>query len=61
MRNNIFHVISKFDIGGAEKIALNICKSRNKNIQYHLFEVFRTRDVYKRSYKIWYNGTSITF
>lgn len=47
MRNNIFHIISKFDIGGAEKIALNICKSQNKNIQYHLFEVFRTKSTYR--------------
>lgn len=50
MRNNIFHIISKFDIGGAEKIALNICKSRNKNIQYHLFEVFRTNSLYREMF-----------
>lgn len=50
MRNNIFHIISKFDIGGAEKIALNICKSKNKDIQYHLFEVFRTNSSYREQF-----------
>ena len=50
MRNKIFHIISKFDIGGAEKIALNICKSQNKNIQYHLFEVFRTSSTYREMF-----------
>lgn len=35
----VFHIISRFDIGGAERVALNISKSCSKNIEYHLIEV----------------------
>lgn len=35
----VFHIISRFDIGGAERVALNISKSRSKDIKYHLIEV----------------------
>lgn len=31
----VFHIISRFDIGGAERVALNISKSNSKNIEYH--------------------------
>lgn len=35
----VFHIISRFDIGGAERVALNISKSNSKNIEYHLIEI----------------------
>ena len=35
----VFHIISRFDIGGAERVALNISKSHSKDIKYHLIEV----------------------
>lgn len=35
----VFHIISRFDIGGAERVALNISKSRFKDIEYHLIEI----------------------
>lgn len=35
----VFHIISRFDIGGAERVALNISKSCSKDIEYHLIEV----------------------
>jgi len=38
---NIFHIITKFDMGGAERIAINIAKSKNPDIQYHIFEVVK--------------------
>lgn len=37
----VFHIITHFDLGGAEKIAINICKSKNKDFEYHLVEVVR--------------------
>ena len=35
----VFHIIYRFDIGGAERVALNISKSNSKNIEYHLIEI----------------------
>ena len=39
----IFHIITHFDLGGAEKVAINICKSKNCNYEYHIVEVVRGR------------------
>lgn len=36
----IFHIISRFDIGGAERVALNISKSKSAGFRYHLIEIF---------------------
>lgn len=38
---NIVHIITHFDLGGAERIVLNICEQKHDNIQFHLFEVVR--------------------
>lgn len=35
----VFQIISSFDIGGAERVAFNICKSKNPDFEYHIFEV----------------------
>lgn len=35
----IFHVVSHFEVGGAERVALNIAESSNKEIEYHIVEV----------------------
>lgn len=40
---HIFHVISKFDLGGAERVAISIAKSRGTEYQYHLVEVIRAK------------------
>lgn len=39
----VIHIVSKFDIGGAEQIAFNIAKSRSESFEYHVVEVFRSR------------------
>lgn len=39
----VFHIISHFDIGGAERVALNIASSDNAQIEYHIVEVVRSR------------------
>ncbi len=37
----VFHIITKFDMGGAERVAINIACSKNKNFEYHVFEVIK--------------------
>ncbi len=48
----VFHIITSFDIGGAERIAINIAGSPNKEFEYHLIEIVRghskfTEDILK--------------
>ena len=38
----IFHIITHFDIGGAERVAVNIAKSQTTGMEYHLVEVVST-------------------
>ena len=45
----IFQIISKFDLGGAERVAINISKSKNKKICYHIFEVVRGSSSFSQS------------
>lgn len=37
----VFHIISHFELGGAEKVAINISQSENKEFEYHIVEVAR--------------------
>jgi glycosyltransferase involved in cell wall biosynthesis len=37
----VFHIITHFDMGGAEQVAVSIAKSETKDIEYHLVEVVR--------------------
>ena len=39
----VFHIITHFDLGGAEKVAVNIAKSHHSEFEYHLVEVARGR------------------
>lgn len=38
---HIFHVITSLDLGGAERVAINLSKSENKSLKFHLVEVVR--------------------
>lgn len=38
---NVLQVISHFDLGGAERVAINIAKSKNERFSYHVVEVER--------------------
>ena len=38
----VFHIISHIDIGGAERVAINIAKSKNPKFEYHLIEIVRS-------------------
>ena len=41
MKKRVFHLISHFDLGGAERVAANIAKSENKDFEYHIVEILR--------------------
>lgn len=45
----VFHVITHFDMGGAEKVAINIAKSKTSGFEYHLVEVERAKGTYSDS------------
>ena len=37
----VFHIVSHFDVGGAERVAVNIAKSRTEGYEYHVVELLR--------------------
>lgn len=39
----VFHIVTHFDLGGAETVAVNIAKSAHPGFEYHLVEVVRGR------------------
>lgn len=42
----IFHLITHFDLGGAERVAANIAESRTPGMEYHVVEMMRGRSAY---------------
>ena len=55
----IFHIISHFDMGGAERVALNIALSENPDFEYHIVEVVTPAgDHQGRPYAVMYWGGS---
>ena len=47
----VFHIVSHFDIGGAERVAVNIAKSPTAGYEYHVVELIRARSQFSREYK----------
>lgn len=43
----ILHVITHFDQGGAERVAINIAKSNTVGFEYHVVEVVRTKGAFR--------------
>lgn len=43
MKKRIYHIISHLEIGGAERVALNIVRSPSADYEYHVVEVLRGR------------------
>ena len=41
MKIIVFHIISHLDMGGAERVAINIAKSKSRDVKYHIVEVVR--------------------
>lgn len=50
-RKVIFHIISHLDLGGAERVAVNISKSPNSNFEYHIVEVIKAASEFSNSLK----------
>lgn len=46
----IFHIITHFDIGGAERVAVNIAKSQTIGMEYHLVEVVRGNGEFSQAF-----------
>lgn len=44
----VFHIISHFDVGGAERVAVNIAKSKTEGIEYHVVELVRAHSPFTR-------------
>ncbi len=57
----VFHIISRFDLGGAERVAINIAKSDNKDFEYHIVEVFRGRSTVTRALMEEMKSANITY
>lgn len=45
----VFHIISRLDIGGAERVALNIASTHQTDVEMHLVEVVRAHDEVTKS------------
>ncbi len=41
MKKRVFHIISHFELGGAERVAANIAESGNDGFEYHIVEILR--------------------
>lgn len=44
----VFHIISHIDIGGAERVAINIAKSKNPEFEYHIVEVVHSDSAFAK-------------
>ena len=42
----IFHIITHFSLGGAERVAANIAESQTHGMEYHVVEIMRGRTAY---------------
>lgn len=43
----VFHIVSHFDLGGAERVAINIAKSKSDYFNYHIVEVVKSKSDYR--------------
>ena len=47
---NVIHIITHFDQGGAERVAVNIAKSCTQDFQYHIVEVAKTSGTFRNDF-----------
>lgn len=50
MKKRVFHIISRFDLGGAERVAANIAKSGKPGYEYHIVEILRGNSDFTRGF-----------
>lgn len=41
MKRRVFHIISRLDVGGAERVAISIAQSPTEGYEYHIVELLR--------------------
>lgn len=46
----VIHLISRFDLGGAERVAANIAKSGNPDYEYHILEILRGKSDFTKGF-----------
>ena len=46
----IFHLITHFDLGGAERVAANIAMSKTPDMEYHIVEIMRGKSLYTNKF-----------
>ena len=47
-RKKIFHIVSHLDVGGAERVAVNIAESATEGIEYHVVELIRAHGAFTK-------------
>lgn len=46
----VFHLITHFDLGGAERVAANIAESASPDMEYHVVEILRGHSTFTRKF-----------
>lgn len=46
----VFHLITHFDLGGAERVAANIAESASPDMEYHVVEILRGHSAFTRKF-----------
>mgnify|MGYP001521766187 FL=1 len=47
-KKRVFHIVSHFDVGGAERVAVNIAKSQTEGFEYHVVELIRAHSAFTK-------------
>ena len=47
----VFHIITRLDIGGAERVAINIAKGRDNDVEQHIVELIRAKSKFTTGIK----------
>lgn len=50
MSFKVFHIVTHFDIGGSETVALNISKAKCPNVEFHMVEVVKGKGAYSKAF-----------
>lgn len=61
MKKKVFHIISHFDMGGAERVAVNIARSKSSGYEYHIVEVLRARSEFTDTFINELKAAGITY
>lgn len=57
----VLHVITHFDVGGAERVALNICKGRNADVDCRMVEVVGSKGEFANGFIHEMEGAKIPY